>query len=116
MPEPAWRRSSAAIGRRSHPCSTKCARPRATTLDEAALVDVLQRWIDEDRKAAPLKTLQGLIWREGYESGALVGHVYDDAVRDAAALARSAASPSLSIPRARWRPRSCCSATASPAT
>ena len=52
----------------------------AVTLDEAAVVAVLQRWSDEDRKVAPLKTLQGLIWREGYESGALVGHVYDDAV------------------------------------
>jgi enolase-phosphatase E1 len=51
-----------------------------STLDEAAAVEVLKRWSDEDRKAGPLKTLQGLIWREGYESGALVGHVYDDAV------------------------------------
>jgi enolase-phosphatase E1 len=34
----------------------------------------------EDRKATPLKTLQGMIWREGYASGALRGHVYDDAV------------------------------------
>ena len=48
--------------------------------DDAVLAAVLQRWSDEDRKAAPLKTLQGLIWREGYETGALVGHVYDDAV------------------------------------
>ena len=50
-------------------------------LDDDALVALLRRWIDEDRKAPPLKTLQGLIWREGYESGDLVGHVYDDAVR-----------------------------------
>jgi enolase-phosphatase E1 len=50
-------------------------------LDDDALVALLRRWIDEDRKAPALKTLQGLIWREGYESGDLVGHVYDDAVR-----------------------------------
>lgn len=49
-------------------------------LDDDALAAVLQRWIDEDRKAPALKTLQGLIWREGYQSGELVGHVYDDAV------------------------------------
>lgn len=49
-------------------------------LSEAQIVALLERWTDEDRKAAPLKTLQGLIWREGYESGAFAGHVYDDAV------------------------------------
>jgi enolase-phosphatase E1 len=47
-------------------------------LDDDALVTVLQRWMDEDRKAAALKTLQGMIWRAGYESGALVAHVYAD--------------------------------------
>lgn len=47
--------------------------------DEAA-VAVLQRWIDEDRKAKPLKALQGMIWAEGYKAGAFQGHVYDDAV------------------------------------
>ena len=51
-------------------------------LSDEALVAVLRRWIDEDRKAPPLKTLQGLIWREGYESGELRGHMYDDAVRN----------------------------------
>jgi enolase-phosphatase E1 len=50
-------------------------------LDDDALVALLRQWIDEDRKAPALKTLQGLIWREGYQSGDLVGHVYDDAVR-----------------------------------
>lgn len=34
--------------------------------------------IDRDSKAAPLKTLQGLIWREGYRSGKLKGQVYPD--------------------------------------
>jgi enolase-phosphatase E1 len=35
--------------------------------------------MDEDRKATPLKTLQGLIWAEGYGTGRLRGHVYPDA-------------------------------------
>jgi enolase-phosphatase E1 len=39
----------------------------------------LQRWIDQDRKATPLKTIQGRIWAEGYEKGAFRGHVYPDA-------------------------------------
>ena len=46
------------------------------SIDEAA--DTLEQWIAEDRKATPLKTLQGLIWKTGYEAGELKGHVYDD--------------------------------------
>lgn len=46
------------------------------SMDEAA--DVLERWIAEDRKATPLKQLQGMIWAEGYAAGELKGHVYAD--------------------------------------
>ena len=49
---------------------------RELTLDEAATV--LEQWIAEDKKATPLKTLQGMIWRQGYESRELKGHVYND--------------------------------------
>ena len=49
---------------------------RPLSIDEAAAV--LERWIDEDRKVTPLKTLQGLIWAQGYAAGELQGHVYDD--------------------------------------
>lgn len=41
-------------------------------------VATLLRWIDEDRKETPLKTLQGLIWAQGYADGELKGHVYPD--------------------------------------
>ena len=40
----------------------------------------LIQWIDEDRKATPLKEIQGRIWDEGFRSGAFTGHMYDDAV------------------------------------
>ncbi|HUR42430.1 MAG TPA: acireductone synthase [Verrucomicrobiae bacterium] len=50
---------------------------RELSLDDAAAA--LERWIDEDRKVGPLKSLQGMIWRRGYEAGALKGHVYVDA-------------------------------------
>lgn len=43
-------------------------------------VATLLRWIDEDRKATPLKELQGQIWADGYASGAFKGHIYPDAV------------------------------------
>ncbi len=46
------------------------------SIDEAA--DALEQWMDEDRKLTPLKALQGLIWKIGYEAGALKGHVYAD--------------------------------------
>jgi enolase-phosphatase E1 len=37
------------------------------------------RWlIDQDRKATPLKSLQGRIWEEGYAAGELRGQVYPD--------------------------------------
>ncbi len=51
----------------------------AATLTDAQVVEQLIRWIDEDRKITPLKTLQGMIWEAGYQSGAFQGHVYDDA-------------------------------------
>jgi enolase-phosphatase E1 len=44
------------------------------------LIAQLLRWIDEDRKITPLKTLQGMIWHQGYRDGAFVAHVYDDAL------------------------------------
>lgn len=48
-------------------------------MSDAAVITALAQWIDEDRKVTPLKALQGLIWEEGYRSGALKGHVYEDA-------------------------------------
>jgi len=49
------------------------------SLDLAGCIAALLDWHDADRKIAPLKTLQGLIWGEGYAKGALQGHVYADA-------------------------------------
>lgn len=46
--------------------------------DDAPILRALHAWIAEDRKATPLKTLQGLIWAEGYAQGHLLGHVYPD--------------------------------------
>ncbi len=42
------------------------------------VVEILQQWIAEDRKATPLKTLQGLIWKQGYAKGEFKGHIYPD--------------------------------------
>ncbi len=50
--------------------------------DEARIVGLLGAWMDEDRKVTPLKTLQGLIWAQGYARGELEGHVYADAATE----------------------------------
>jgi len=46
---------------------------------DEAITAHLQAWIDQDRKLTPLKSLQGMIWEEGYRCGDLRGHVYPDA-------------------------------------
>ncbi|MDR6978838.1 enolase-phosphatase E1 [Streptomyces sp. 3330] len=48
--------------------------------DAAAIEKTLNSWLDEDRKATPLKSLQGVIWSEGFARGDLVSHFYDDVV------------------------------------
>ena len=48
--------------------------------DEARVLALMHAWIAEDRKVTPLKTLQGLIWEEGYAQTGLHGHIYDDVV------------------------------------
>ncbi|WP_456384568.1 acireductone synthase [Persephonella sp.] len=45
------------------------------------VVETLKRWIDEDRKIAPLKDIQGYIWKEGFESGKIKAPLYEDAYR-----------------------------------
>ncbi|NOT23492.1 MAG: acireductone synthase [Nitrospiraceae bacterium] len=39
---------------------------------------MLTGWIDQDRKLACLKALQGMIWDEGYRQGAFVPELYGD--------------------------------------
>jgi enolase-phosphatase E1 len=46
--------------------------------DDARTLAHLHAWMADDRKVTPLKTLQGLIWADGYAETALHGHVYDD--------------------------------------
>lgn len=47
-------------------------------LSRQALMDKLLQWSLEDRKVTPLKELQGMVWKKGFESGELKGHVYPD--------------------------------------
>jgi enolase-phosphatase E1 len=45
---------------------------------DAAPLDTLLGWMDADAKVTPLKSLQGLIWNDGYASGALRAELYAD--------------------------------------
>ncbi|MBI1836138.1 MAG: acireductone synthase [Flavobacteriia bacterium] len=42
------------------------------------IIAQLLKWCLEDKKITPLKTLQGILWNEGYQSGEIKGHVYDE--------------------------------------
>ena len=42
------------------------------------VVAALQGWIDADAKVTALKTLQGIIWEDGFACGDLVSHLFPD--------------------------------------
>jgi enolase-phosphatase E1 len=50
-------------------------------LDLEQLISQFLQWIDQDQKITPLKSLQGLIWQDGYKQGAFKGHIYEDAAQ-----------------------------------
>jgi enolase-phosphatase E1 len=72
---------SAAGAPRDAPWGDIAATVGKTHLTMQETIDTLLQWMDEDRKVTPLKTLQGMVWKRGYETGALRSHVYEDAVR-----------------------------------
>lgn len=47
-------------------------------IDMFGVIDVLLKWIQEDRKHGALKVIQGLIWDVGYSKNEFQGHVYPD--------------------------------------
>ena len=44
------------------------------------VIEKLLGWMREDKKETALKTLQGLVWAEGYKNGELVADIYPDAL------------------------------------
>jgi enolase-phosphatase E1 len=50
----------------------------AKAMRELGSIDAALRLMDQDAKPTPLKTLQGLIWKDGYERGDLRGVVFAD--------------------------------------
>jgi enolase-phosphatase E1 len=49
---------------------------KLNSVDE--IITTLNRWSEEDRKITPLKSVQGILWEDGYKKGELKGHVYAD--------------------------------------
>jgi enolase-phosphatase E1 len=45
---------------------------------DAPIVETLLGWMDRDEKITPLKTIQGMIWAEGYAKGEIKGVLYPD--------------------------------------
>ncbi len=52
----------------------------ATKLE--ALIQQLLDWIESDTKATPLKALQGMVWKHGYQAGDYKAHIYQDAIQN----------------------------------
>jgi len=64
----------------AHPDETAPILAEVVAMEAGDPIATLTRWIDEDRKATPLKTLQGMIWADGYRERAFTGHIYPDAM------------------------------------
>jgi enolase-phosphatase E1 len=52
--------------------------PEAVAADPTRASLAAVEMMNRDIKDTSLKALQGMIWRQGFESGAIVAHVYDD--------------------------------------
>ncbi len=50
--------------------------------DLSQVAQVLLKWMEQDQKITSLKTLQGMMWKTGYEEGHFQGHVYRDAFEE----------------------------------
>jgi enolase-phosphatase E1 len=60
------------------PAVARAVAEAARLADGRDVVAALLDWMDADAKVTPLKTLQGLIWDEGYRRGELKGLIYPD--------------------------------------
>jgi methylthioribulose 1-phosphate dehydratase/enolase-phosphatase E1 len=59
-------------------CFGSAAAPAARPAASRRVAAFVQALMDVTSKATALKSLQGRVWRDGYESGALRGHVFAD--------------------------------------
>ena len=63
----------------SHPAKVRISQEDPTTKNQKELASMYVRALmAHDVKATGLKSLQGTMWKDGYASGELVGHLYSD--------------------------------------
>ena len=72
--DPAVQAAAVALAAEAGAADATLADPAGTTRLALAAIDLMNR----DVKSTPLKALQGMIWRSGFDSGELVSHVFDD--------------------------------------
>jgi enolase-phosphatase E1 len=72
--DPAVQATAAALAAETGAADATLATPEGTTRLALAAIDLMNR----DVKSTPLKSLQGMIWRSGFDSAELVSHVFDD--------------------------------------
>ena len=72
--DPAVQAAAEALAAEAGAADATLADPAGTTRLALAAIDLMNR----DVKSTPLKSLQGMIWRRGFDSGELVSHVFDD--------------------------------------
>lgn len=77
---PAWLREHADQPEVAAAVDTVRAELNEPDADLTHVIETLERWMDSNRKSAALGTLQGMLWRHGYETQDFSGHVYEDAV------------------------------------
>jgi enolase-phosphatase E1 len=72
--DPAVQAAAVALAAEAGAVDATLADPDGVTRLALAAIDLMNR----DVKSTPLKSLQGMIWRSGFDSGELVSHVFDD--------------------------------------
>ena len=72
--DPAVQAAAAVLATETGAADATLADPAGITRLALAAIDLMNR----DVKSTPLKALQGMIWRSGFDSGELVSHVFDD--------------------------------------
>jgi enolase-phosphatase E1 len=72
--DPIVQTAAAALAAEAGAADAAIVDPDGATRLALAAIDLMNR----DVKSTPLKALQGMIWRNGFESGELVSHVFDD--------------------------------------
>lgn len=60
-------------------CESKYRPSFEYTNDSNGIAAVLKWWIAQDFKMTPLKSIQGKIWKAGFEGGEIIGELYRDA-------------------------------------